>query len=143
MDERKISALLARPSIDPAARAELLKIAATFLRNGATMPENLRLHLAGAFDAAAQADTAERAKVLAESLGLVGEANRPRKIGPIEVVKASAKSGVLSAGQLMAEYGISERTARQRIAEVRKAQQNLAKLMDDNGISSLVRKRNR
>ena len=151
MDEHKISALLARPGIDPEARAELLKIAAIYLRNGTAMPESLRLHLAGAFDAAAQADRSERPKVLAECLGLVGEANRARKGKlpedlPLVVGVFGDREAELGLRQKLAdECGFSKSTAKARIEETRHALSdpdgNMRKLMDDNGTSSLARKR--
>lgn len=139
--EQRIFALLARPGIDPEARAELLSISASYLRSGDPMPEALRIHLAQAFEATAQAENSQKPKIIAEALGLVGEANRPRKISPIDVVKASAKDQTRLASRLMEEHGISERTARQRIAEVKEAHERLEQMKDANGLSGLIRKR--
>ncbi|MBB3996078.1 putative HTH transcriptional regulator [Sulfitobacter undariae] len=141
MENRKVDALLSRPGIDPEARIELLAIAATYLRNGEAMPENLRNHLAQAFEATAQADLSERAKTIGECLGIVGEAQRPRKLGPIDVIKASANDEDRLAGRLMEEHKISERTARKRIAEIKAANEMMQEIMSNNGLSNLVRKR--
>lgn len=141
--ERRIAALLSRPGLDPEARAELLAIAATYLRSGEPMPEALRIHLADAFDATAKAGRSQRPKTLAEALGLVGEANRPSKLGPVEVVKATVQSEDRLARRLMDDYGVSERTARKRIAEGKKANENLRKIMESNKLTGVVVRKGR
>ena len=68
-------------------------------------------------------------------------AGRPRKLGPVEVVKASVQGEDRLAARLMKEHDVKERIARKHIAEVKKGRERLRELMDSNDISSLIRKR--
>lgn len=67
-DDRLAFALMARVMRDAEAAAEVLRIAAGYLRRGERMPDEIAEHVATAFDAAAMEPASKRARALARLL---------------------------------------------------------------------------
>lgn len=145
----KVAVLLFEAKTRPDAAAELLEMAAEYLRAGEVMPEALAEYLASALDKAAKANGADRGDVLAQELMMKQSANAPTKGREFDlllaIVKHDAKvqslpkriskelkkslpEGVTVAlrplekelvTEVMVALGVGERTAKQRIKEAR------------------------
>jgi hypothetical protein len=83
------SDVLARAPCDPEAAAQVLMIAARYLRAGEPLPDDLAKFLADAFESAGlKPDEHSRAKTLARDLHLIAGGNRRPKASYVEVGKA-------------------------------------------------------
>ncbi|WP_054304477.1 hypothetical protein [Gemmobacter sp. LW-1] len=81
-----VEQLLHRAKTEPDAAAELLQIAALYLRRAMTMPVELAEYIANAFSKAADAEILDRRDTLAAELHLQRKANAPVKVRPTDVV---------------------------------------------------------
>ncbi len=129
----KIAVLLREAKTRPDAAAELLELAADYLRAGEVVPEPLAEYLASALHKAAKANGADRGKVLAQELMVKQSANAPIKGREFDVLLAIVKhdAKVQSVpkekrplekelvSEVMAKLSLGERMAKQRIKEAR------------------------
>lgn len=155
--EARIGALLRKKRDgDVAAAAELLGIAAAYLKARQPMPDALADHVAAAFAGAATISQGEsgrrveddRIAALVRRLGLKRSANRPAKPTPDgAIIAAIAMHGdhiseTQMAKALTRTTDIRESTARTRIktakARVAAADGRIRRIMDDNGLDSLI-----
>lgn len=129
----KVAVLLYEAKQRPDAAAELLELAAEYLRAGEVMPEALAEYLASALHKAAKANGPDRGNVLAQELMVKQSANAPIKGREFDVLLSIVKhdANVQSVpkekrplekqlvSEVMAALGVGERTAKQRIKEAR------------------------
>lgn len=156
-NEARIGALLRKKrNGDVAAAVELLGIAAAYLKARQPMPDDLADYVADAFAGAAAISQGEngrrveddRTAALVRMLGLKRSANRPAKPTPDgAIIAAIAMHGDRISETQMAKAltrttDIRESTARTRIktakARVAAADGRIRRIMDDNGLDSLI-----
>jgi hypothetical protein len=159
--ETKISALLRKVENDPHAAAELLALAADYLKGREALPDALADYLADAFRQAARTKPPkngkriedERINQLAHGLYMKRspDGGAPRKDVPKGDVAlaVAAFGGTVSETKLKAEfaaaYDVSEGTARSRIkeakAELADASEKAREILEANELKSIVRQR--
>lgn len=169
-NEAKIAELLRKVVSDPNAAAELLALAADYLKDREPMPDALADYLARAFRRAASTPQPdddrssgegksiedERIARLIEGLCMRRETGAPRK----EVPKGKIIAGLMIYGdkaeqeqgwrkKIADEHGVTKNTAKARIQEAREelpkaeteATEQTRKIIEANGLQSLIRKR--
>ena len=117
---------LARLESDPQAPAEVLKIAARYLRNRERLPGNLADHLADAFEAAALKQRTHQGPALLRELGFTQGNRRPaadwRDVGAYMSQRIDdGESQNQAAENTAAHFRISESTAKRLFREYREA----------------------
>ncbi len=115
-DRRVFEAMQRAPS-DPDEAAQLLTLAAEYLRKSKPMPHDLADFIAGAFEIAAAKQPKERARCLGHELHLTAQNRRPVKAGYLEVGQAFERMMDEGNSQnqakecVAADFEISESTA--------------------------------
>ncbi|UZT80737.1 hypothetical protein OF113_12045 [Ectopseudomonas chengduensis] len=158
-NEAKLAELLRKVDNDPHAAAELLAVAADYLKAREPMPDALADYLAHAFRRAATAPQPgdgkriedERISRLAEGLCLKRKEGRPRaKIPKGDVALTVAAFGETVSetklkADLAAAYDVSTGTALARIKETKaalvEARENTREIIEHNELSGIVRPR--
>lgn len=110
--------LLDRAEANPKAAAEVLLLAARYMREGKVLPENIAEHLAGAFEASMHKPQAQRGRALLLELHLSASNHRPADVCWYELgqrfdeLLSSGASKNATASQVAVEFRISESTAK-------------------------------
>jgi hypothetical protein len=105
-----------RAESDPEAAAQLMQIAAKYIREGQPFPMGLREWIANALDDAALKPARYRAKALTDALRLTANNRRPKgdwlTIGAaFEDLITDGKSQTQAADQIAGDHDIDQRTA--------------------------------
>lgn len=141
-NQGKVAVLLFEAKTRPDAAAELLEMAAEYLRAGEVMPEALAKYLASALHKAAKANGPDRGEVLAQELMVKQSANAPIKGRDFDVLLSISKHDAKVQSvpkekrplekelvtEVMATLRVGERTAKQRIKEARVGMAEASKL---------------
>jgi hypothetical protein len=110
--------LLKRAEANPDAAAQVLLLAARYMREGQVVPENITAHLAGAFEAAMQKPQSQRGKALLLELHITATNQRPADVDwyalgqRFDELVNMGESQNAAASQIAVEFGISESTAK-------------------------------
>lgn len=142
--DAKAAALLRKIGTDTEAAAELLAMAAEFLKSREPMPDALADYLAIAFQRAAATYRDERVSQLGNDLGLTKVGASSKQVDPIAVAAmvASNESETQLKKRLAKDSGnISETTALTHIKKAKDARKNTQKILESNELKSLVRRR--
>lgn len=117
LDVRGIE-LLNRVEANPDAAAEVLLLAAEYMRAGKPLPDDIAEHLAGAFEAAMCKPQKMRGKALLRELHLTAGNRRPADVDRYALgqrfdnLVAAGKSENAAASQVGVEYRVDDSTAK-------------------------------
>lgn len=117
LDVRGIE-LLNRVEANPDAAAEVLLLAAEYMRAGKPLPDDIAEHLAGAFEAAMCKPQKMRGKALLRELHLTAGNRRPADVDwyalgqRFDDLVAAGNSENAAASQVGVEFGIDDSTAK-------------------------------
>lgn len=143
--EAHVTVLLRRIGADSEAAAELLAMAAECLKAREPMPDNLADYLARALSRAASTYRDERVSQLGNDLGLTKVGATSKQVNPIDVAVMieGGETETQLKSKLSKEHGdISESTALKHIKKAKDARNKTHEIIESNGLSSLVRRRN-
>lgn len=110
--------MLKRAEANPDAAAQVLLLAAQYIREGQVVPENIADHLAGAFEAAMQKPQSQRGKALLQELHITATNHRPADVDwyalgqKFDELVNVGESQNAAASQVAVEFDISESTAK-------------------------------
>lgn len=119
--------LLRRAKANPDAAADVLLLAAKYMRRGEVLPDYVADHLAGAFEAAMRKPQKHRGKALLNELHITASNRRPADVDCYELGKrfdqllSKGHSESAAASQVAVEFNISESTAKRVWADIYKA----------------------
>ena len=142
--EAHVAVLLRRIGADTEAAAELMAMAAECLKAREPMPD-LADYLARALSRAASTYRDERVSQLGNDLGLTKVGATSKQVNPIDVAVMieGGETETQLKSKLSKEHGdISESTALKHIKKAIDARKKTHEIIESNGLSSLVRRRN-